>query len=64
MQRNVLLSALDGFLGRSVTETVMRQIRATSARTRTAEPHPRRARVGRHELEALMRQLARAPRRS
>jgi hypothetical protein len=64
MHRNMVLSALDGFLGRNVTETVKRQIRATITGARTAEPHPHRIRVGRHELEALMRQLARAPRRS
>jgi hypothetical protein len=63
MQRNALLTALDIFLGRNVTETVMRQLRASIARARIAEPHPRRGRVGHQELEAMLRQLARAPRR-
>jgi hypothetical protein len=64
MQRNPLLSAFDIFLGRNMSETVLRQIRVSIARARTAEPHPRGSRVGHQELEALMRQLARTPRRS
>lgn len=62
MQRNPLVSALDLFLGRNMTDTVMRQIRASIARARIAETHPRGTRLGHYELEILMRQLAR-PRR-
>jgi len=64
MHRNAILSVLDVFLGRNMPETVLRQIRVSIARGRTAEPHPRRSRVGHQELEALMKQLARTPRRN
>lgn len=63
MQRNPLVSALDVFLGRNMTETVMHQIRASIARARMAEIHPRGTRVGHYELETMMKQLARTPRR-
>ena len=63
MQRNALNAALDMLLGRNTTEAMIREIRATIARTRSTEPHPRRTTIGRVELETLMRQLSRSPRR-
>ena len=41
-----LNAALDMLLGRNTTEARLREIRATIARTRSTEQHPRRTTIG------------------
>ena len=62
MQRASLMQALDAFLGRNATESVMREIRLTMSRLREAHPHRPRTIGVRYELETLVRQLSRTPR--
>ena len=63
MERASLIHALDAFLGRNVTESVMREIQFTITRLREAHPSPQRTVGFRYELETLVRQLSRTPRR-
>jgi hypothetical protein len=63
MERASLIHALDAFLGRNVTASVMRELRQTIARLRVAHPQPEKTVGFRYELDALVRQLSRTPRR-
>lgn len=63
MERASLTHVLDAFLGRNVTASVMRELQLTITRLREAHPAPQRTIGFRYELETLVRQLSRTPRR-